>query len=171
MRWWLVVIAVLVIAGIIMFTPFDLRAMTGGRTGNTPDTPDDEKRLRWLQGRRDELLALLRQRWPSVRMTSAYRNEAVNAAVGGVPTSRHRHGLALDFAAEPKVHATYEAMAEHIRRSVLFVCPRTVIAESTPAHLHVDYFDPLGKLENKTQPTRYLTERSAGSFAPLAEVA
>ncbi|MEZ4323542.1 MAG: D-Ala-D-Ala carboxypeptidase family metallohydrolase [Myxococcota bacterium] len=44
-----------------------------------------------------ELLDPLRERWPGVRVNSAFRAVAVNRAVGGVEGSRHLVGLAADL--------------------------------------------------------------------------
>ncbi len=45
-----------------------------------------------------EVLDPLRERWPGVRVNSAFRTPAVNRAVGGVANSRHLLGLAADLA-------------------------------------------------------------------------
>ena len=50
--------------------------------------------LRALAARLEEVRSLL---GAPLRITSAYRSPALNAAVGGVPTSRHALGLAADF--------------------------------------------------------------------------
>lgn len=52
--------------------------------------------LQFLAERLEEVRALLRV---PMRITSGFRSDAVNAAVGGSLTSQHRFGLAADFVA------------------------------------------------------------------------
>lgn len=49
-----------------------------------------------------------------INVSSGYRSEAVNSAVGGSPTSAHRHGLAADFSVQGTPHAEVcRWIAEH----------------------------------------------------------
>jgi hypothetical protein len=159
-----------------MLAPDMFASETARKLGlsNAPDNETERRRLVWLQARRSEVLAVLRERWPTAKMQSAYRSDAVNAAVGGSATSRHRLGLALDFTVSGGDIGTYEEQARHLRQraSALGVQPRDVLAEQTPPHLHIDYFDPL-KLEDspdKLRPTAFKTERGMGEnkFQALA---
>jgi len=153
------------------------RSTTASKKGikNTPDTPQERKRLLWLDERRAEVEAVLRERWPGMRMTSAYRNDAVNKAVDGSPTSRHRLGLAIDFGMgipDYSEHARY--LKDH--RARLKVQPRTVIAEVTEPHLHIDYNDPLGIVDKPgavvaTAWRKELPGRAVGQARNLVELA
>lgn len=141
--------------------------MSPTQTGikNTPDGPEHKKRLRWLDKNRRKILAILKRQWPGVRMTSGYRNAAVNAAVGGVPTSYHQRGLAMDFGGIPseEIDDAARLLRDHAGGLVGL---RTVIAETTPKHLHTDFHDPLDS-KNK-RAARYLHEPHGGNdWRPL----
>ncbi len=171
---WLAVGVVMVIAVVTAVTldPGLLVSSAAQRLGlsNQPDDEDERRRLVWLQARRDELVRVLKKRWPGVHMTSAYRSDAVNQAVGGAKSSRHRYGLALDFTAAGVTN--YDDMARELRARApeLTVAPRDVLSETTPPHLHVDYYDPLGKLDGGAGPTAFKTEQgqTENTFARLA---
>lgn len=65
------------------------------------------------------VLQLLRDHFGvPIRITSGYRSEAVNKAVGGSPTSAHRHGSAADikFADVPSGRANQKKRAMEIVR-------------------------------------------------------
>lgn len=69
---------------------------TANRLGidNTPDKETKEKLIRLAK----EILQPIRNKWGSaIVVTSAYRCEALNKAVGGVSTSQHRLGEAADI--------------------------------------------------------------------------
>ena len=133
-------------------------AASQNKIDNSPSSKDDEIRLLWLDKRRAEIEAILKQRWPNARMTSAYRNEQVNKAVGGSSTSRHRLGLGLDFGWGA---SDYLDALKHVRDNTKgLTSPRTVIAETTPPHLHMDYNDPLNVLDKTPQPTKWLWEKN-----------
>ena len=69
---------------------------TANRLGlnNTP-TPEEKDKLIKLA---KEILQPIRDRWgSSIVVTSGYRSEAVNRAVGGSKTSQHRLGEAADI--------------------------------------------------------------------------
>jgi zinc D-Ala-D-Ala carboxypeptidase len=78
---------------------FSLAALTYSDTAqrrgldNTP-SPAHLHHLRHLAEILEEIQVLLGQ---PLQITSAYRSAALNAAVGGVPTSAHAQGLAADF--------------------------------------------------------------------------
>jgi hypothetical protein len=79
---------------------------TAARNGwyNTPD-PAAIANLRALA---TNVLQPIRDRFGPVRITSGYRNDRLNRAVGGAPTSQHRTGEAADFsvagATQEQVH-------------------------------------------------------------------
>lgn len=62
---------------------------------NSPDTADIYTLLQ-TAAKMEEVRALLNA---PIIVTSWYRNEKVNKAVGGVPSSQHRKGEAVDFIA------------------------------------------------------------------------
>lgn len=69
---------------------------TANRLGidNTPDKETKEKLIRLAK----EILQPIRNKWGSaIVVTSAYRCEALNKAVGGSKTSQHRLGEAADI--------------------------------------------------------------------------
>lgn len=83
---------------------------------NTP-TPEARANLRWMCA---EVLDPLRDLYGTgVRVTSAYRSPAVNQAVGGVSTSRHMRGLAVDVIVPGPVRAEVVRWARGKRLKVL----------------------------------------------------
>jgi zinc D-Ala-D-Ala carboxypeptidase len=75
---------------------FTLEELTTTNTGipNTANATEKE-RLRLLAAFMEKVRTVLGNK--SITVTSAFRNEAVNNAVGGVPNSAHRLGYACDF--------------------------------------------------------------------------
>ena len=73
-----------------------IASATAKRLGldNRP-TPEEKEKLRQLA---EDILQPIRDAWNSpIVVTSGYRSEAVNKAVGGVKTSQHRLGEAADI--------------------------------------------------------------------------
>ena len=73
-----------------------IASATAKRLGldNTP-TPEEKEKLRQLA---EDILQPIRDAWKSpIVVTSGYRSEEVNKAVGGVKTSQHRLGEAADI--------------------------------------------------------------------------
>lgn len=73
-----------------------IASATAKRLGldNTP-TPEEKEKLRQLA---EDILQPIRDAWKSpIVVTSGYRSEAVNKAVGGVSNSQHRLGEAADI--------------------------------------------------------------------------
>ena len=73
-----------------------IASATAKRLGldNTP-TPEEKEKLRQLA---EDILQPIRDAWKSpIVVTSGYRSEAVNRAVGGVSNSQHRLGEAADI--------------------------------------------------------------------------
>ncbi len=75
---------------------FTLEELTTTNTGldNTPNA-DEIERLKLLAAFMEKVRAVLGNK--SMSVNSAFRSEAVNNAVGGVPNSAHRLGYACDF--------------------------------------------------------------------------
>ncbi|MBI2412486.1 MAG: peptidase M15 [Deltaproteobacteria bacterium] len=74
---------------------FSLEELTKTSTGlpNLPGKAETEKLLLTAA----YLLEPVRKRWGKIRVTSAFRSEAVNARVGGSSTSQHVKGEAADI--------------------------------------------------------------------------
>ena len=73
-----------------------IASATAKRLGldNTP-TPEEKEKLRQLA---EDILQPIRDAWKSpIVVTSGYRSEAVNKAVGGVSNSQHQFGEAADI--------------------------------------------------------------------------
>lgn len=73
-----------------------IASSTAKRLGldNTP-TPEEKERLRQLA---EDILQPIRDAWRApIVVTSGFRSEEVNKAVGGVKTSQHRLGEAADI--------------------------------------------------------------------------
>ncbi len=142
--WWvsgLGVLAMLVCAGRDLSRY--LISSSADRLGisNQPDSESDRWNLEnVIAPNEPALTALLRQFYPGAKVTSVYRSDAVNAAVGGSDTSRHRYGLAIDY----NVGADVRGAARFLKAnaSLMPIQARTVIAETTPVHLHIDFYAP-----------------------------
>lgn len=134
-----------------------LKSHTADRLGidNKPDK-DAKKRLLWLAEVEPKITQLLQQISPDAKISSAFRSPALNAVIGGSPTSRHQRALALDYV----VNDVYAA-AEYLHHHKHSLTPhlRTVIAETTPVHLHIDFFDPFDHSDTR-RPARFLYEIS-----------
>lgn len=72
------------------------KSETADRIGDANDpTPAHMENLKRAAAGMEEVRAILGNR--SITVTSGYRNPRVNKAVGGVPTSAHALGYAVDF--------------------------------------------------------------------------
>lgn len=86
------------------FTKAELIATTTG-LANEPG-PVEERSLLYLA---TYLLQPIRDAWGPLTVTSGYRSHEVNKAVGGSPTSQHRHGEAADIVPmETPLEVVYE---------------------------------------------------------------
>lgn len=73
-----------------------------------------------------------------IQITSGYRSLAVNAAVGGAPSSDHQYGLAADIVAPP---LTVDELADAVRALAPYVPLKQAIREFPPGgwlHVSVD---------------------------------
>lgn len=80
-----------------------------------------------------------------IRVNSAYRNPRVNRAVGGVPTSAHALGYAVDFHVDGK---TDHEAAELIRDSEL-IFDQLILERGRCVHIS---FDPRSRRQVLRQP-------------------
>ena len=131
------------------FTMEELTRSDTARARGIDNTPLVEHR-RNLIDMVDELIDPLRERWavvcaderlgsPQLRVTSGYRSQALNEAVGGAATSAHLLGYALDLV----------PVNGAMRRS------------GTPAWVHVGYRNAAGR-----QRRQFLTMRG-GTYIPM----
>ena len=81
-----------------IFPNFTLKEMLSTSTG-LPNCPETWEQLENLMVTANRLDTVRRKFGKAVRVNCAFRSEAVNARVGGVPTSAHTKGLAADICA------------------------------------------------------------------------
>lgn len=122
---------------------------------NMIDARAFEKQLKYTAGTLEEIRAIL---GVPMKITSGFRNSALNKAVGGSPTSGHAKGLCADF--KPiglSVEEAYELIKSNINK-----CPslKKCIYESIKGAkwLHI---------ETKTeasQPTQFFTTSNGKNY-------
>lgn len=172
MWWWIISIAVLgivvasreALAKTVEQLTYSATALAEG-IDNTPKDEDTRRRLEYTAGVALAVLAVVRQRFPGASLTSGLRVEELNeklAELGyaAVPGSYHTYGLAFDISGIDDVAAAAQWIRQNASR--LPVQPRSVLAEIYKAHVHVDLFDPLGKLE-APRATYYALRNPPGS--------
>jgi hypothetical protein len=121
---------------------------------NTPTDPDVIQRLLWMATQEPLILSVLREAEPLAHVTSAYRCAELNQAVGGVASSFHPFGLALDFGGLVNEASAYQYLWGNRQR--LPGSLRLVYVESD--HIHVEFFDPLGKVGGPSTETRWASQ-------------
>lgn len=152
--------------GLLAYTKSATAAKKG--ISNLPDSLSDWNNLASVIAANEPVLTrLLREKVESADFTSSYRNDVVNASVGGAMSggkciSRHCDGLAIDYNVGPNVIEVARWLKVNISR--LPKNTRTVIAETTPYHIHFDFFAP----GETTRPCNFLRESGAeDNFVPL----
>lgn len=126
---------------------FSLEEFTNSSTAmsmgdpNTP-TPEHMKNLQNLAECMEKVRALFNKR---IEITSGYRNPAVNAAVGGVPTSAHALGHAADF----HVDGSTDLAAAKVIRDSGQKFDQLIYEENRCVHIS---FDPRLRQQVKRQP-------------------
>lgn len=130
---------------------------------NTPTDPTIIQRLQWMATQEPLVTAVLHEVEPLAIVTSAYRCPQLNAAVGGVPTSYHQQGLALDFGGVSDDLGAVQYMKENADR--LPATLRLVLVEVD--HIHIEFFDPLGILDAGTNVTRWESLAADGSYSQV----
>ena len=83
-------------------------------------------------------LALLWRLFPDLSITSGYRSEAVNQAVGGSKGSLHTQGRAVDVSIAPGRKATWEEAQIAFEALQAAGLPSRVAWYERKVHLHVD---------------------------------
>lgn len=173
------VLAVLLVASKAAANPAVLEALQKSSTAakyglDNHATGDDLRRLQWLSQHVEPFLRVVRELAPGAVLSSAYRSPAVNEALakeGYAPskTSKHMRGLAFDLAGIQDVVAA----AKHMRRNAtrLSVAPDAVIAEIHKAHVHCEFFDPLGKIDRQgDHPTEWMLRAPPGAKPEYTEL-
>lgn len=112
-----------------------------------------------LESFRPALMGLLHQRWPFLYVTSANRSLVENSSLDGAsPNSRHLRGLAIDVGGFAGNYELCLDAARWIRANAKSLPGlRTVIAERTPIHLHVDIYGA----SEAPQAARYFQEATS----------
>lgn len=97
---------------------FSLAEMTTTSTGihNIP-TGQDLQNLTYTAQQMEKVRTILGNN--TIKINSAYRSDAVNRAVGGVTTSAHSFGFAVDFVC-PAFGTPYEVCAALIKAGMKF---------------------------------------------------
>ena len=139
--------------------------MTSTGIPNTPDNSRVARNLAWTSMQIPAILAVLRP-IAKYSVTSVYRNQAVNRAVGGSPASRHMLGLAVDLGglrgSKTERDITMLKSARELR-SRGFRWVRAVYAELDRNHLHIEFWPPWEPPEGRP---RYLVLQN-GSWRQL----
>ena len=135
---------------------------------NDPQNPLDLARILWTAAHAPTVLAVVRSHYPDAHLTSGYRNDAVNAAVKGSPSSFHRYGLAFDVGGLA-TFADVVAAARVLRASVGQLGDvRTILAEQTRGlHVHLDFFDPFNSVTRDRNGPAFYQENPDASWSPL----
>jgi putative chitinase len=96
---------------------FSLAEMTTTSTG-IPNIPTGQllQNLNYTAQQMEKVRQIL---GTPIQINSAYRSDAVNRAVGGVTTSAHSYGFAVDFVS-PKFGTPYEICAKLIAAGMKF---------------------------------------------------
>ena len=145
--------------GWILYQFTQSSAATRLGVSNLPDTVDETINVLYYATVVDpSILECLREYDPNTQRTSGYRSDAVNEAVGGSSTSRHKMGLADDYSTCNNLEA-----AKYLRSRAPYLgeagaALRTVIVETTPPHVHIDVFGP----SEDRRACSYLWERDGG---------
>lgn len=132
------------------------------------NSPDDDEELANLVYMDEEvipsIIPILLEIDNRFTVTSVYRSDAVNSAVGGNPNSFHAKGLAVDFgglANLPKDErdAIMFAGARNLRANVdKLPFLRTVLVETFRNHIHIDVYP---KERTQSRSARFLQWRGA----------
>ena len=141
----------------IYFTIEELtHSSTATRLGvdNTPSTPHYENLIEMT----DHLLDPLRDAWagychshhlgtPALQVTSGYRGFRLNQAVGGVPSSAHCYGLAVDLVPHNRQLKAFKIFCRQwlATRDFDQMISEKESADGTPRWIHLGYRHPSGR--------------------------
>lgn len=122
---------------------------------NEPTTEWQKANLAWLAKREAKLTPFLREYDGNVYVASVFRNDEVNAAVGGVTSSKHRRGLAIDYGGT----SSYEQFGRWVKANLNTlgdsVKPELCYVEVHRNHLHFEWYDPTTEANLQETPTKY----------------
>lgn len=80
-----------------------------------------------------------------IRVTSAYRNPQRNADIGGVPTSQHIYGQAVDITPIPATKENFKKLWDILVQNGKYdqiIWERALAFTGTPSHLHLSWVVP-----------------------------
>lgn len=126
-----------------------IRSSTADRLGisNEPDNQEEADNLTFLQEEViPRLLPFFQSLNPNYSITSIYRSDAVNRAIGGSPNSRHSKGLGVDFGGlmslpfDERNKEFFRAVEALKAQRQNFPWLRTVIVETFRNHIHIDVY-------------------------------
>jgi hypothetical protein len=127
--------------------PRECSTRTSTGLSNEPDNVEEEENLLFLEQEViPRLLPALREIDGRFVVTSVYRSDEVNTAVGGHPSSWHAKGLGVDFgglASLPKADrdSIMVAASKHLQENKSkFPFLRTIIVETFRNHIHIDVY-------------------------------
>lgn len=122
---------------------------TGTGIDNSPGDSEEKSNLAFLNAQAIPMcVAIVRRVDPRFKITSVFRNEAVNSKVGGAKLSDHRRGLAFDLGGlmgVPKGERDDLMITAAAKlRSNDFSCPwlKKVIVETWRNHIHISCYAP-----------------------------
>jgi hypothetical protein len=152
--------------------PRECSLLTSRNIDNTPDNKDEEDNLKYLE---EEvipvLLPIMKEVDSRFVITSVYRSDALNKAVGGAEdkitgeaTSFHAKGLAIDFGGLSGIDKVerdkiFTKALDHLKENNNRVpMLRKVIAELWRNHIHISIFQP-PKQSGTTEYKLWKTEK------------
>ena len=127
--------------------PRECSTKTSTGLSNTPDNQEEEDNLTYMEEEIiPRLLPALQGVDPRFQVTSVYRSDAVNKAVGGSPTSYHAKGLGVDFGGlaglspDDRNEIFFKGVNYLKENRSQFPFLRTVIVETFRNHIHIDVY-------------------------------
>lgn len=122
---------------------------------NAPTHEFQKRNLAYLAKRETILTPFLQRYDGNVRVNSVFRNDEVNASVGGSTQSRHRLGLAIDYGGV----SDYLAFGAWVKANLSMlgdsVKPMLCYVEIHRNHLHFDWCDPVTESDKLLAPTKF----------------
>jgi hypothetical protein len=127
--------------------PRECSTKTSTGFSNTPDNQEEEDNLTYMEEEIiPRLLPALQGVDPRFQVTSVYRSDEVNQAVGGSPSSYHAKGLGVDFGGlaglspDDRNEIFFKGVNYLKENRSQFPFLRTVIVETFRNHIHIDIY-------------------------------